>query len=256
MISRKSPREIAFMREAGRIVALAHEAVKEAVRVGISTARIDAIVEATIRAHGATPSFKGYGGFPASACTSLNEEIIHGIPAKTRRLAEGDILKVDIGAEYKGYHGDSAWTYPVGAIPEATRKLLEVTREALFEGVRHAVPGNRLQDISHAVQSHVEKHRFSVVRDFVGHGIGKRLHEAPEVPNFGEAGKGPILKPGMTLAIEPMVNAGTHETKILDDGWTAVTADSSLSAHYEHTVLITEKGYELLTVLEGGDRHG
>ncbi len=244
------------MREAGRIVALAHEAVRQAVRPGISTARIDAIVEETIRSHGAVPSFKGYGGFPASACTSVNEEIIHGIPAKTKRLKEGDILKVDIGAEYKGYHGDSAWTYPVGDIPEETRKLLDVTREALFEGLRHAVSGNRLQDISHAVQTHVEKHGFSVVRDFVGHGIGKRLHEAPEVPNFGEAGKGPVLKAGMTLAIEPMVNAGTHETTVLADGWTAVTADSSLSAHYEHTVLITEEGYDLLTVLEGGDRHG
>ncbi len=256
MISRKSTREIVFMREAGRIVALAHEAVRKALRPGVSTARIDAIVEETIRRHGATPSFKGYGGFPASACTSVNEEIIHGIPSKKRRLKEGDILKVDIGAEYKGYHGDSAWTYPVGAIPEETQKLLLVTREALFEGIRRAVPGNRLQDISRAVQEHVEKHGFSVVRDFVGHGIGKRLHEAPEVPNFGEAGKGPLLKPGMTLAIEPMVNAGTHETKVLTDGWTAVTADSSLSAHYEHTVLITKEGYDLLTVLEGGDRHG
>ncbi len=256
MIKRKSPREIELMRQAGAIVAEAHRRVAEAVRPGVTTAKIDAIVDACIREHDATPSFKGYGGFPGSACTSLNEEVVHGIPSKQRRLKEGDILKVDIGAHYKGFHGDSAWTYPVGRIPASTKRLLEVSEAALCQGLKQARNGAKLSDISHAVQQHAEAYGFSVVREFVGHGIGKDLHEAPQIPNYGPPGRGVTLKEGMTLAIEPMINAGTYEVRIQEDGWTAVTLDGSLSAHYEHTVLITETGYELLTARKGGDDHG
>ncbi len=256
MITRKSTREIELMKEAGRIVALAHQAVKDNVKVGMSTHDIDTIVEQVVVSNGATPSFKGYGGFPGSACTSINEEVVHGIPSKERILKQGDILKVDIGANYKGYHGDSAWTYPVGEITEETKQLLEVTEASLFEGLKHAKAGNRLTDISHAIQTYAESKGFSIVREFVGHGIGKNLHEDPQIPNYGPPGKGPTLKPGMVLAIEPMVNSGKKEVKVLSDGWTAVTVDRSNSAHYEHTVLITEESYMLLTVLKGGDHHG
>ena len=249
MITRKSDREIALMKEAGRIVALAHQAVKEAVRPGISTYEIDQIVEKVIREHDATPSFKGYGGFPGSACTSVNEEVVHGIPSKKRILKEGDIIKVDIGANYKGYHGDSAWTYPVGQISDEAIKLLQVTEEALFEGLKYAKAGARLSDISHAIQQHAEAHGFSIVREFVGHGIGKNLHEDPQIPNYGLPNKGPVLKKGMVLAIEPMVNIGRKEVRVLEDQWTAVTLDKSYSAHYEHTILITEEDCILLTAL-------
>ena len=249
MISIKSSREIDLMREAGRIVALAHQAIKPMIKPGVSTFDIDQRVEAVIRENDAIPSFKGYGGFPGSACTSLNEEVVHGIPSKSRILKEGDIFKVDIGALYKGYHGDSAWTYPVGKISHDAQKLLEVTEQALYEGLKHAKSGARLSDISHAIQSYAESHGFSIVREFVGHGIGKNLHEDPQIPNYGLPHRGTLLKPGMTFAIEPMVNAGKKEVKVLEDQWTAVTADQSLSAHYEHTILITEEDCILLTVL-------
>jgi len=248
VINRKSSREIKLMQEAGRIVALAHQAVSENVKVGMTTKDIDKLVEDIIHSHGATPSFKGYGGFPGSACTSINEEVVHGIPSN-RTLKQGDILKVDIGANYKGYHGDSAWTYPIGDIDSETKRLLTVTEASLFEGLKHAKAGNRLSDISHAIQSYAEAEGFSIVREFVGHGIGKNLHEDPQIPNYGPPGKGPLLKAGMVLAIEPMVNIGTQSVKVLKDGWTAVTLDGKNSAHYEHTVLIKEDSYELLTAL-------
>ena len=249
MISIKSKREIELMREAGRIVALAHQAIKPMIKPGVSTLEIDSVVENVIRKHNAIPSFKGYGGFPGSACTSINDEVVHGIPSKTRVLKEGDIIKIDIGAQYKGYHGDSAWTYPVGKVSDSTQKLLDVTEHSLYEGLKKARSGLRLSDISHAIQTYAEEHGFSVVREFVGHGIGKNLHEDPQIPNYGLPNRGPILKAGMTLAIEPMVNAGRKEVKVLEDQWTAVTVDESLSAHYEHTVLITEEDCILLTVL-------
>ncbi len=249
MISIKSEREIALMREAGKIVAKAHAAVKAMVAPGISTADIDHVVETLIREHGATPSFKGYNGFPGSACTSVNEEVVHGIPSKKRLLKNGDIVKVDIGANYKGYHGDSAWTYPVGDIDEVTRALLEATEAALYEGLKQAKAKNHLSDISHAIQTHAESKGFSVVREFVGHGIGKSLHEDPQIPNYGLPGKGALLKKGMTFAIEPMVNTGTKSVRVLKDNWTAVTVDGKKSAHYEHTILITDDECELLTAL-------
>jgi len=237
------------MREAGRIVAKAHHAVSDAVKPGVTTADIDAIVKDVVTSMGAEPSFKGYGGFPGNACTSINDEIVHGIPSKQRKLIAGDILKVDIGAYYKGFHGDSAWTYPVDEIAPGTKELLEATEASLMEGLRQIRKGARLSDISHAVQTVAEDRGFSVVRDFVGHGIGRNLHEDPQIPNYGPPGRGPVLKPGMTFAIEPMVNAGGPEIRVLDDGWTAVTSDNSLSAHYEHTIVVTEDGFELLTVL-------
>ncbi len=256
MISRKSEREITIMKEAGRIVALAHQAVKTFVKPGVSTYDVDQIVESVIRDHDATPSFKGYGGFPGSACTSVNEEVVHGIPSKQRILKEGDILKVDIGANYKGYHGDSAWSYPVGTISEEAQALLDATEGALMAGIEQARATNRLSDISHAIQTYSETRGFSIVRDFVGHGIGKQLHEDPQLPNYGPPGKGPVLKPGMVLAIEPMVNRGTKDVKVLSDQWTAVTVDGTLSAHFEHTVLITEDDPVLLTTLNQGGNHG
>jgi methionyl aminopeptidase len=248
MIVLKSPREIAVMQEAGRIVALAHQAVKAAIQPGITTAEIDAIVESVIRAHGATPSFKGYGGFPGSACTSVNDEVVHGIPSQ-RPLNEGDLFKVDIGAFYQGYHGDSAWTYAVGSVSSEARQLMDVTEQSLYAGLAVAKAGQYLSDISHAIQTYAEDRGMSVVREFVGHGVGKELHEAPQIPNYGLPGRGPKLKPGMTLAIEPMINTGKKEVKVLTDGWTAVTLDHSLSAHYEHTILITEDTPKLLTIL-------
>ncbi len=257
MITRKSAREIEIMRHAGAIVARAHQAVKKAVKPGITTQEIDAIVDEVIKNEDATPSFKGYGGFPGSACTSVNEEIVHGIPSPKRTLKSGDIFKVDIGAIYKGYHGDSAWTYAVGEISQEAKELMQVTHDSLFEGLKYAVAGNRITDISHAIQTYAESHGYSVVRDFVGHGVGKTLHESPQIPNYGPPGKGPTLKPGMTLAIEPMINQGLKDIKVLDDGWTAITQDKSLSAHYEHTVLITEDAPVILTALQkGGSHHG
>ena len=250
MITIKSNREIELMIEAGRITALAHRKVKEAIRTGISTLELDKIAEETIRACGATPSFKGYNGFPGSICASINNVVIHGIPKQNIILKDGDIISVDIGACYKGYHGDSAMTHGVGNVSEHRKRLMRVTKESLYKGLEMAKPGNRLSDISHAIESYVNAHGYSVVRDFTGHGVGRNLHEDPAIPNYGEAGHGPILKPGMTLAIEPMVNAGKHYVRILADDWTTVTADHSDSAHFEHSILITEDGYKILTVEE------
>ena len=250
MITIKSNREIDLMIEAGRITALAHRKVKEAIRPGISTYELDKIAEETIRACGAIPSFKGYGGFPGSICASINNVVVHGIPKKSTILKNGDIISVDIGANYKGYHGDSAMTHGVGEVSESRKKLMEVTEASLYKGLEQAKPGNRLSDISHAIEAYVLEHGYSVVKDFTGHGIGRNLHEDPAIPNYGEAGHGPILKPGMTLAIEPMVNAGKYGVRILSDDWTTVTVDKSDSAHFEHTIVITENGYKILTIEE------
>jgi methionyl aminopeptidase len=249
MISIKSKREVELMKIAGRIVALAHQEVAKHVKPGVTTYELDQIVEQVIRDNDATPSFKGYGGFPASACTSVNHQVVHGIPSKKVVLKEGDIISIDIGAKYKGYHGDSAWTYPVGNIDEATQQLLDVTKQSLFEGLKHAKAGNRLTDISHAIQTYAESFGYSVVREFVGHGVGKALHEDPQIPNFGPSGRGTLLKSGMTLAIEPMINQGRKEVKVLKDNWTAITVDGLLSAHYEHSILITEDECIILTQL-------
>ncbi len=252
MITIKSSREIALMVEAGRIVALAHKAIKEAIAPGMSTAELDKIAEDVIRSHGATPSFKGYNGFPGTICASINNVVIHGIPSEKIKIKNGDIISVDIGACYKGYHGDSAWTYPVGEISESRKRLLKITEESLFKGLEFAKPHNRLSDISHAVEEYVVKNGYSVVKDFTGHGVGSALHEDPMIPNYGEAGHGPVLRPGMTLAIEPMVNGGKSSVRILADGWTTVTSDKSDSAHFEHSIVITEDGYKILTT-EGGN---
>lgn len=248
MIVRKSDYELKLMRIAGRIVAETHKVLAKEIRPGISTKELDQIAEDFIRSKGASPSFLGYGGFPASVCTSINEELVHGIPGN-RVLKEGDIISIDIGAEYKGYHGDSAWTYGVGKISNDAKKLLEVTEESLYKGLEKATPDHRLSDISHAIQQYVESYGFSIVREYVGHGIGENLHEDPQIPNYGPPNRGPRLKPAMTLAIEPMVNAGKRYVKTLADNWTVVTEDHSLSAHFEHTIVITETGHEILTKL-------
>jgi len=248
MIILKSPAEIEAMRRAGRVVALAHQRLAQEIQPGMRTKDLDALALEVLKQEGAIPSFKGYHGYPANICVSVNEQVVHGIPGDTV-LREGDIVSVDIGAIVDGYHGDSAWTYPVGEVDDATRELLRVGEGALYAGIEKAQPGNRLSDISHAVQTYVESRGFSVVRDFVGHGIGRSMHEAPQVPNFGPPNRGPRLKPGMTLAIEPMVNAGGHEVVILSDRWTVVTLDGSLSVHFEHTVAITEDGPQVLTAL-------
>ncbi|MDA3931787.1 MAG: type I methionyl aminopeptidase [Tenericutes bacterium] len=249
MIKLKSKREIELMREAGRIVALAHQAAGDYIKPGISTKDLDGLIEKVIRENDATPSFKNYNGFPAAACISINEEVVHGIPSKKRILKEGDIVSVDIGAIYKGYHGDSAWTYACGEISIEANRLLEGTKESLFKGLEFAKAGNRLSDISHAIQKYAESLGFSVVREFVGHGLGRELHEDPQIPNYGLPGRGPKLKAGMTLAIEPMINLGNKDVRVKTDGWTAVTRDKSISAHYEHSILITKTGYEILTKL-------
>lgn len=246
MIICKSKAEIDIMREAGRIVALTHKELQAAVRPGITTAELDDIAERFIRKHGAKPSFKGYGGFTGSVCVSVNEELVHGIPGK-RKLNEGDIVSIDIGAEVEGYHGDSAWTYGVGQITPENQRLLDVTEQSLFEGLAKAKPDARLTDISHAIQVYAEAAGYSIVREYVGHGIGRDLHEDPQIPNYGPPGRGARLKPGMVLAIEPMVNAGKRYVRTLADDWTVVTVDGSMCAHFEHTIAITEDGYEILT---------
>ncbi|GCD84736.1 type I methionyl aminopeptidase [Parageobacillus thermoglucosidasius] len=248
MIICKTPREIEIMREAGKIVALTRQELEKHIRPGITTKELDQVAEAVIRKHGAIPSFKGYNGFPGSICTSVNEELVHGIPGD-RVLKEGDIISIDVGAQYNGYHADSAWTYPVGEIAEETKKLLEVTEKSLYIGLEEAKPGARLTNISHAIQTYVESHHFSIVREYVGHGIGQNLHEDPQVPHYGPPNKGPRLKPGMTLCVEPMVNAGSRYVKTLADNWTVVTVDGKMCAHFEHTIVITENGYEILTTL-------
>ena len=254
MITIKSQLEIEKMREAGRIVGLAHEAVAKAIRPGVTTYELNAIAEKVIRDHHAIPSFLGYGGFPASICASVNNVLVHGIPNHIR-LKEGDIISIDIGAIYKGYHGDAAWTHAVGEISDEAKNLMKVTRESLFVGLQQAKPGNRLGDICHAIGEYVESHGYSVPVDYTGHGIGTELHEEPAIPNYGKAGRGVLLKEGMTLAIEPMVNAGRPQTRVLQDDWTVVSKDGSLTAHYEHTIVITSTGYEILTVnhFEGGN---
>ncbi|OGX79146.1 type I methionyl aminopeptidase [Exiguobacterium sp. SH31] len=252
MIITKTPREIAIMREAGQIVARTHQVLKEHIKPGITTLELDRIAEDYIRSQGATPSFKGYNGFTGSVCASVNEELVHGIPGE-RVLNDGDIISIDIGAYYNGYHGDSAWTYPVGTISEETQRLLDVTEESLYKGLEHAKAGLRLTDISHAIQAYVESYEFSVVREYVGHGVGQNLHEEPQIPHYGPPGKGPRLKTGMTLAIEPMVNAGQRYVRTLADNWTVVTVDGSMCAHFEHTIAITDDGYEILTKLDSGE---
>ncbi len=251
MINMKIPHELELMRKAGRLTALARKAAAEAVRPGVTTDDIDRVVRRTIEEAGAKPSFLGYGGFPASACVSINDEIIHGIPSKTRIIREGDIVKVDVGAYLNGFHGDCAATVPCGQVSEEAQRLIEVTRQSFYEGIKFAREGCRLSDISHAIQTYVESHGFSVVRAYVGHGVGAQLHESPEVPNFGAPGHGVRLQRGMTLAIEPMVNAGVYDIKVLPDGWTVKTRDGRLSAHYENSIAITEGDPEILTSIDG-----
>lgn len=246
----KSKTEIELMREAGKILARTHEELEKAIKPGISTYEIDRLGEEIIRSYGCIPSFLHYQGYPASICVSVNDEVVHGIPSKNRILQEGDIVSLDAGVIYKGYHSDAARTHAVGEISKETKRLIDVTRESFFEGIKFAVNGNHLADISRAIQNYVESNGYSVVRDLVGHGIGKNLHEAPQIPNFAGKRRGIRLRPGMTLAIEPMVNGGRYEVNWLDDDWTVVTRDGSLSAHYENTVLITEDGPEILSLLQ------
>ena len=250
MITIKNERELESMRQACKITAAARALAGEMVRPGVSTKAIDQAVYDYIVSQGAKPSFLNYNGFPASACISVNATVIHGIPGGYI-LQEGDIVSIDVGAFYKGFHGDCAATFACGAISTEAQRLIDVTKQSFFEGMKFATPGRRVQDISHAIQTYVESNGFSVVRSFVGHGVGRQLHEEPEVPNFGNPGRGPRLIPGMTIAVEPMVNVGTHEVRILKDGWTVLTADGKLSAHYENTVLITDGEPEILTVTEG-----
>ena len=249
MIICKSETELGFMREAGRIVAETHRLMAQSIEPGITTGELDQIADKFIRSQGAVPSFKGYNGFPYSICASVNEELVHGFPGK-RKLNEGDIISLDIGAEYRGYHGDSAWTYPVGEISAEAKRLLEVTEGSLYAGLALVKPDVRLFTISHAIQQHIEAAGFSVVREYVGHGIGSKLHEEPQIPNYGMPDRGPRLKPGMVLAIEPMVNMGKRDVKTLDDNWTVVTVDGSLCAHFEHTVAVTPDGMEIFTKLD------
>ena len=250
MIAIKNEQELSKLRKACKITAAARAMAGEMVRPGVSTKEIDKAVHDFIVSQGAKPSFLNYNGYPASACISVNETVIHGIPGGYV-LQDGDIVSIDVGAYYQGFHGDCAATYPCGNISPQAQKLIDVTKQSFFEGIRFAKKGYRVSDISHAVQAYVEENGFSVVRSFVGHGVGAQLHEEPEVPNFGQPGRGPRLLPGITLAIEPMVNAGTHEVRILRDHWTVVTVDGKLSAHYENTVLITDGEPEILTVAEG-----
>ena len=247
MIVLKTSRELGLMREACRISAGALQLVGKCVEPGISTGELDKIAEDYIRSQGATPNFKGYSGYPATACISINNEVIHGIPSKKRILKEGDIVSVDLGAALEGYNGDNAATFAVGDISDEAKRLIDATRESLYEGIAAARAGGRIGDIGSAIQRYVEARGFSVVREFVGHGIGTKLHEAPEVPNFGTPGKGIRLMPGITLAIEPMINMGLPGVKTLSDGWTVETKDRSLSAHFEHTVAITSDGAQILT---------
>jgi methionyl aminopeptidase len=247
MIMLKSPSEIAVMRRAGRILADVVDWLPTLVKPGMATLAIDTEVEAFIRRRGATPAFKGYRGYPATVCVSINAEVVHGIPSAHRRIGAGDIVSVDLGCVVEGYYADCAATLAVGEIPASVRTLLDVTRESLTLAIDACRVGRRLSDVSHAVQTHVERHGLAVVRTFVGHGIGRALHEDPEVPNFGNPGRGLPLRPGMVLAIEPMVTIGGPEVEVQDDGWTAITRDGSLSAHFEHTVAITEQGPAVLT---------
>lgn len=249
MIILKSNDEIALMKKAGKIVGETLLLLEKKVKPGVTTAELDIMAEEFITKHGAKPSFKGLYGFPSSLCISVNEQVIHGFPG-SYVLKEGDIVSVDCGAYIDGFHGDAARTFPVGNISKEAERLIDITRDSFFKGIEHAKVGNRLSDISYEIQSYVEAAGFSVVRDFVGHGIGRDVHEDPNVPNFGKSGRGPKLQEGMVLAIEPMVNAGTYKVRTLKDGWTVVTADNSLSAHYENTVAILSDGPEILTLIK------
>ncbi len=247
MIILKTSRELALMREAGRISQRALMLGGEAVEPGVSTWEIDKIIREYIEKSGAKPNFLGYGDFPASACISVNDTVIHGIPSKKQILKKGDIVSIDTGAVINGFNGDNAWTFACGEVSEEAQKLMDTTREALFKGIEQARPGNRVGDIGHAVQEYVEARGYSVVRDFVGHGVGAKLHEDPSVPNYGTAGRGVRLLPGMVIAIEPMVNVGDFRVKVLNDGWTTKTIDGKLAAHFEHTIAITANGPVILT---------
>lgn len=249
MIHLKSQKEIDIMRRANQIIAETREILIPMVKPGVTTYDLDRVADETYRSKGAKSAFKGYKGFPASICVSINDEIVHGIPSKKRVLKEGDILGLDMGTIFEGYYGDSAVTLPVGAVSDVALRLMQITKESLHFGIEEARPGARLYDIGSAVQEHAEKAGFSVVRDFVGHGIGQQLHEDPQVPNYGQRGRGMVLQAGMVLAIEPMINEGSFEVKIKEDGWTAVTKDGKLSAHFEHSIAITEQGPVILSVL-------
>ena len=247
-ISIKSNKEIELMKEAGRILAITHEELEKALRPGMSTYEIDKLGEEIIRSYGCIPSFLNYNGYPASICVSVNNEVVHGIPSKKNFIKEGDIVSLDAGVIYKGYHSDAARTHAVGEVSEEAAKLIRVTRECFFEGIKEVKEGAHLNDVARAVQTHAESNGFSVVRDLVGHGIGTNLHEDPQIPNFVQRRRGTRLQAGMTLAIEPMINAGRYSVRWLDDDWTVVTEDGSLSAHYENTVLVTKEGCELLSI--------
>ena len=249
MISIKSDHEIELLRIAGSIVYQTHQYLKPYIKEGITTLELDRLAEDFIRSKGATPSCKGYQGFPATLCTSINDEVVHGIPSK-RKLKNGDIITLDICACYKGYHGDSAWTYKVGEVSKEIEHLMKGTHEALFAGLSMVKPGNRIGDISNAVETVANKYHLGVVRELCGHGVGHELHEDPDIPNFGKPGRGPLIKEGMVFAVEPMLNLGSREVCMLDDGWTVVTYDEKPSAHFEHTVLVTSDGYEILTTGE------
>ncbi|HPC00748.1 MAG TPA: type I methionyl aminopeptidase [Syntrophales bacterium] len=248
MVFLKRPEEIERLRASNRIVAEVLARLRESVVAGVTTLELNRLSEEMARSRGAVPAFKGYRGYPYALCVSVNDEVVHGMPSAKRVLKEGDIVSIDFGVFYRGYCGDAAITVPVGVVSEEARRLMRVTEESLYRAVDQARVGNRLGDISYAVQDHVERAGFSVVREFVGHGIGREMHEDPQIPNFGRKGRGIVLKAGMVLAIEPMVNAGSYEVRVLADGWTAVTADGSLSAHFEHSVAIMEEGPEILSV--------
>ena len=250
MIIIKSDTEIDLMRESGKVTGFILKELEDFIRPGLSTADVDRFVEKTIRGAGMIPTFKGYGGFPASACVSINDEVVHGIPSKKRILREGDIVSVDVGSTYKGYVSDAARTYPVGKVSEVAQHLMDATRDSFFAGLKYCKVGNRLSDISHAIQVYAEAEGFSVIRDFVGHGVGQEMHEDPQIPNFGKAGRGPRLAKGMVFAIEPMICEGTYDVRTLSNDWTVVTLDGKLSAHYENTVVITDGEPELLTLAE------
>jgi methionyl aminopeptidase len=246
----KSKSEIEKMRKAGNLVARTHKLIEQQIKVGVSTFELDQIAESFIKENGATPSFKGYHGYPGSICASVNDEVVHGIPSKDILLKVGDIISIDIGAYLNGFHGDAARTHRVGAVSDGANKLIEVTKQSFYEGLKFVRAGNYLHEISAAIQTYVEANGFSVVRDLVGHGIGSEMHEEPHIPNYKPVGRGPRLQAGMVLAIEPMVNIGKYDVRVLKDDWTIVTLDGSLSAHYENTVLVTDDGYELLTICQ------
>ena len=249
MIALRSKREIVKLKAANQLVAEVLQLLKRKIRPGVSTGALDKIAEAEIIRQGARPAFKGYAGFPASLCTSINYEIVHGIPSKKRKLKDGDIISIDVGVYLDGYYGDAALTVPVGTISKEAKCLIQVTEEALGKAIECAYPGERLYTLSHSVQKYAEEHGYSVVRDFVGHGIGTELHEPPQIPNYGKSGTGLILKAGMVMAIEPMINLGGYAVQVLEDGWTAVTRDRKLSAHFEHTIAVTTTGPEILSKL-------